>query len=703
MVAGSTLFFLAALALGVKAEDDDLFHVNIGPIAQGRIDPIVDPGKFAGHTHTIFGASNFRNVLNTPEEQLKAGCSSTAFQKDKSNYWIPTLYFINKDNKYEPVNVSGGRAYYIFRGEKNVPFPDGFRMIAGNANNRDANNISKSGIGYHCRPRKEDQGTPNDRFSLYLPNGTLSHQCEDMVTRMFFPSCGWANQSLDSWDHSSHVTFPISGPQGDGLMYYDPWSGSQCPETHPVKYPLVNLEVYWRLTKSQKEQWRTGKDAINLIWSNGDTHGTSFHADFVFGWEQDLFRKMTEAKCTSKNCPANEFKDEKFIPNCRFEGMVPDEPLGFIEPLDQLPGCNPRWDFSQGDHKPKDCPWFKGDPGWTPANAVVKVMGQINPVALDLPGANFTQEGLLKYSKDDLYAYQPVDDVHHEYGALSPENWWPNRWWNGTQEDIDANKKLETAVNKQPKVIDMDDDSAFSDINPTNNIVGQDKWATGVEVGTFTKWEYHKHAPTSGEVLPTKTADASSNGLPSANNLAVSSSSNAGPTGVVPTSPTATPSVVGSESGTAFPSPTDSGVAVRPGLGSGGGSANGSEASASESASGAVGTPLGGDEPTPAVGTPLHSGSGAGDEPTPAVGTPLHSGSGLVVVPSGSGSAAVPSASGSGAPAPSGSDAAASDSGTPVASGSGTPAPTSPATASGKPAPGRCRPKHRRRHLLHRL
>jgi len=55
----------------------------------GRTDPIVQPGAASQHVHNVFGASNFREYLNQPSEQLKAPCTSMKSTADKSNYWVP--------------------------------------------------------------------------------------------------------------------------------------------------------------------------------------------------------------------------------------------------------------------------------------------------------------------------------------------------------------------------------------------------------------------------------------------------------------------------------------------------------------------------------------------------------------------------------------------------------------------------------------
>lgn len=82
------LSLLAILPLPASAVDlDHTRFVSIFPIVAGRIDPIVNPGKVAGHVHTIYGANNVRDVLNTPAEYSRASCTSATISADKSLYW----------------------------------------------------------------------------------------------------------------------------------------------------------------------------------------------------------------------------------------------------------------------------------------------------------------------------------------------------------------------------------------------------------------------------------------------------------------------------------------------------------------------------------------------------------------------------------------------------------------------------------------
>ena len=61
------------------------------PLIQERADPIISPGKVAGHVHTVNGGSNFA-LGSTYETMRKSKCSSCRAKADLSAYWTPQLY-----------------------------------------------------------------------------------------------------------------------------------------------------------------------------------------------------------------------------------------------------------------------------------------------------------------------------------------------------------------------------------------------------------------------------------------------------------------------------------------------------------------------------------------------------------------------------------------------------------------------------------
>ncbi len=218
---------LAALSLANTVEAGQ-FVLATSTLAVASIDPIVAPGTIAGHAHSLMGASNIRDVLNTPEEQLRAECSSTKVQDDKSSYWVPTIYFIRKDGTYEGM-AHQTRIYYNFDASM-TPFPPGFRMITGDATNRNMDRSKTRGIkmDYAALGRQDwEVALPNATRYPNFPGGPRAG--------IMFPSCGWANQSLDSDDHWSHMTWPIK--TGGGRIWQAPDS-YECPASHPIRVSL---------------------------------------------------------------------------------------------------------------------------------------------------------------------------------------------------------------------------------------------------------------------------------------------------------------------------------------------------------------------------------------------------------------------------------------------------------------------------------
>jgi hypothetical protein len=61
-----SFFAIAALAIAsvnaMIGSDRAIFILDAGPfLTVSRMDPIINPGKVAGHVHQVVGASNFRS------------------------------------------------------------------------------------------------------------------------------------------------------------------------------------------------------------------------------------------------------------------------------------------------------------------------------------------------------------------------------------------------------------------------------------------------------------------------------------------------------------------------------------------------------------------------------------------------------------------------------------------------------------------
>ena len=110
-------FIVAVLLPLARAKDSRTFAVNHfygqGPLTMGRMDPIVDPGVPATHSHAIQGGSNF-NLTMGHEDLMDSHCTSSLVDADKSNYWTPTLYFQDPTNgSFVSVPVFYMNVYYL--------------------------------------------------------------------------------------------------------------------------------------------------------------------------------------------------------------------------------------------------------------------------------------------------------------------------------------------------------------------------------------------------------------------------------------------------------------------------------------------------------------------------------------------------------------------------------------------------------------
>jgi hypothetical protein len=108
---------IAALIASAAAKDGRTFGAiyfqGNGPLTEGRSDPIVSPGQFSGHVHTIQGSNGFSN--SATGATLTAGnCTTAKVAADKSAYWMPKLYFYDKsNNSFEPVPMFYMKIYYL--------------------------------------------------------------------------------------------------------------------------------------------------------------------------------------------------------------------------------------------------------------------------------------------------------------------------------------------------------------------------------------------------------------------------------------------------------------------------------------------------------------------------------------------------------------------------------------------------------------
>lgn len=277
------------------------------------------------------------------------------------------------------------------------PFPKGFRMLSGLAVYRDEGAEASQGVRISLN---RDQ--PANGNTKTWPKESPATPPLQTILSIFFPRCGWANQTLDTPNHFDHMTWPIAN--GDNS-----WSlqGTKCPDTHPILYPSIILEMIYELDEDMKAQWRTNEP--NFILANGDVTGATFHGDFVNGWDIDVLAAAID-QCSNagddlQNCApfAGHLQDQERW-DCRIEGAIPDEDIGFYRPLDKLPGCNPIWGWDGPSAKP-ECKDPNPPPAWVAPRVQYKGIDNYSGIPLTLPGVDVSNLATLVPSSGwvDMY------------------------------------------------------------------------------------------------------------------------------------------------------------------------------------------------------------------------------------------------------------------------------------------------------------
>ncbi|KAI4868473.1 hypothetical protein F4820DRAFT_126672 [Hypoxylon rubiginosum] len=318
-----TLASLAPMAAAVKTDMTfAVLHFTRNQfLTEGPMDPVVNPGAEATHYHSIMGGSNF-GIDTRGDDLLSSDCTTATVKNDKSNYWVPTLFFQDpKDqSSFEKVPLYYMNVYYFFEPSNSTiePFPPGLKMLSGDTKTRDppafggGSNLDPTKgpiqqIQWTC-PRQSynpasypvgSDGTmagmqdPNNQgagagFPLYDCDGTYSPLRQDI----HFPSCYNPEAGID--DYENNMAWPTSE---DGLQ--------TCPAGW-VHLPHLFYEVYWD-TPSFKDRWTPDGKTQPFVLSNGDATGYASHGDFISGWDQDTLQTIIDT-CNvgtigMENCP----------------------------------------------------------------------------------------------------------------------------------------------------------------------------------------------------------------------------------------------------------------------------------------------------------------------------------------------------------------------------------------------------------------
>ncbi len=240
--------------------DPGIFSTNCTYSHANNDDPILYPQiKGAAHRHQFTGntTTNFR----TTTKRLKAGSTTCDRSEDLSAQWTPALY-------EDGVELAPTEAHVYYRNGnvhnnlKNsiVPFPRGFRMIAGTSNHPEAPPGQRTAEWACARDNMFSQGTPG-----------IPATCDGawLVALITFPSC-WDGVNLTTPDQS-HVIYPWQNEA------HPRW----CPPSHPVVLPELTQQVRYN---------PAADDQTNLTLSSGPSE--SVHADFWNAWEADKLAEL---------------------------------------------------------------------------------------------------------------------------------------------------------------------------------------------------------------------------------------------------------------------------------------------------------------------------------------------------------------------------------------------------------------------------
>ncbi|KAF2184485.1 hypothetical protein K469DRAFT_727376 [Zopfia rhizophila CBS 207.26] len=230
-----------------------------------NIDPIVLPGKYMSHMHSFFGSDSIANDMPT-SAALQKGCYSGDNANDLSVYWIPTLYYANKD-KYTEVKPYRFSTYYNNILYAEIPFPQNFYAVAGNAKATRQSDVAfnDNGMSWWC----ENDPAETTKDGAKFPTKTCSTHLQTILR---FPDCVNVNDmSKNAYSSSSYE------------------NKNYCP-TGMKRIPQLRFSVRYDLRKIIPGGW-SGKAPLKLACGEiGE--GYCFHGDFINGWFEDALKNM---------------------------------------------------------------------------------------------------------------------------------------------------------------------------------------------------------------------------------------------------------------------------------------------------------------------------------------------------------------------------------------------------------------------------
>jgi hypothetical protein len=244
-------------------------------------DALIYPGRQgAAHLHTYWGntASDYRS---TPESIRNSGNSTCRGGiANRSSYWAPSLIDTRDGRPLVPniIHVYYKTGYLGVPNSAVRPWPQGLRMIAGNAASTGGNN---PGVWYRCNAG---------------PNSPTIMQCAgELSMHIEFPQC-WNGRDLSSPDHKSHMAYARGG----------------CPSSHPIAMAQLTVNIHYDTQGGVN--YRLSSDV------NGAPAGSSGHADFIEGWIPEVFRTAVERVINPGLTAGSHMLGDGRVMNCGYPG-----------------------------------------------------------------------------------------------------------------------------------------------------------------------------------------------------------------------------------------------------------------------------------------------------------------------------------------------------------------------------------------------
>ncbi|GGK87569.1 DUF1996 domain-containing protein [Mangrovihabitans endophyticus] len=211
-------------------------------------DPIVFPGMpGSSHMHTFIGNDSTDAFTTTDTLLAHTGTSCRPLQ-DLSAYWIPTLY--EHEQAIQPKDVVVYYGSRLVDPTHTVPFPQGFRMIAGDARAQSPTPAGSVNQFYCAGPGGEIGRSADGNWPRCASTANLMFQ-------LVFPDC-WDGQHLDSPSHKEHVSYMMDGT---------------CRGDYPVAIPSVSFLI----------SYPTSGSADGFRLASG--MASSMHGDLFAAWD----------------------------------------------------------------------------------------------------------------------------------------------------------------------------------------------------------------------------------------------------------------------------------------------------------------------------------------------------------------------------------------------------------------------------------